>query len=104
MPQPLQLREMTEADLPIFFEHLQDPAARHMAAFTAPNPGDRQAFQEKWAAIVADASLKRTILWDGRPVGYVNSFLRQGKLEVCYWIEQAHWGKGVATGALTEFL
>ena len=43
MTNDVLLRDVTEADLPIFFEQ-QDSAANHMAAFTAKDPADRDAF------------------------------------------------------------
>lgn len=47
---------------------------------------------------------KRSILLDGEVVGYLASFQRFGKPEVSYWIDRKHWGKGIATKALSEFL
>ncbi|HKA21153.1 MAG TPA: GNAT family N-acetyltransferase, partial [Blastocatellia bacterium] len=35
MTSDVLLREVTEGDLPIFFEQQRDPAANRMAAFTA---------------------------------------------------------------------
>jgi RimJ/RimL family protein N-acetyltransferase len=93
---------VTEADLPIFFEHQQDPAAFEMAAFT---PRDWDAFTTHWAKILNDESLsKQTILFEGRVVGNVVCFERLGEREVGYWIGREYWGKGIATAALRQFL
>jgi RimJ/RimL family protein N-acetyltransferase len=99
------LRDVEESDLPIFFEHQLDPAANHMAAFTAEEPADRAAFTAHWNKILADGAItKKSILLDGQVAGYVVSFERFGKPEVSYWIGRQYWGQGLATKALSEFL
>jgi RimJ/RimL family protein N-acetyltransferase len=99
------LRDVTEGDLPIFFEHQQDPDANHMAAFTAKDPADRDAFTAHWTKILGDDTITvKTILLDGRVVGHVLSFERFGKPEVSYWLGKEYWGKGIATQALSQFL
>jgi RimJ/RimL family protein N-acetyltransferase len=98
----VELREVVQDDLPVFFEHQADPVATALARF----PGrDRDAFFTHWAAILADpTSLIRTVLLDGRPAGNVMSFERHGHREVGYWIGREHWGHGVATRALAAFV
>ena len=101
------LREVTEGDLPIFFEQQRDPAANRMAAFTAKDPADRVAFTAKWAEILGDESItKRAILFGGQVAGSIGAFVApwSGKLEVTYWIGREFWGKGIATKALAVFL
>lgn len=100
------LRDVTEGDLPIFFEQQPDPAANRMAAFTAKDPADRAAFMAKWAKILGDDSItKRTILFGGQVAGNVSAFAPwSGELEVSYWIGREFWGKGIATKALAVFL
>lgn len=101
----VSLRDVTEADLPILFEYQLDPEANRMAAFTARDPADKDAFMKHWAKILTDHSItKRTIIHDGQVVGSVVRFEQDGKPEVGYWIGREHWGKGIATMALTEFL
>src|SRR5438093_556869 len=48
------LREVAETDLPIFFEHQRDAAANYMAAFTARDPNDKEAFTAHWKRILHD--------------------------------------------------
>lgn len=74
-----------------------------MAAFTSR---DRDAFTAHWTTkILGDETvIKRTVLFDGHVAGNVVSFERFGEREVGYWIGREHWGKGVATRALSEFL
>lgn len=100
------LRDVTEDDLPTFFEHQLDPDASYMVAFTARDPSDRDAFMAHWTRLLADDTItKRTILVvDGRVAGNVVSFEWNGKREVGYWIGKEYWGKGLATRALSEFL
>jgi RimJ/RimL family protein N-acetyltransferase len=99
------LRDVSDDDLPIFFEQQLDPAANHMAAFTAEYPADRDAFTEKWTKILDDDIItKKTILFEGHVAGHVVSFERFGKPEVAYWIGKEFWGKGIATRALSELL
>lgn len=99
------LRDVAESDLPIFFEQQLDPGASHMAAFTARNPADRDAFMARWRRTLGDESIiKRTILFDGRVAGNVVSFELSGEREVGYWIAREYWGKGVATRALSMVL
>lgn len=101
----LALREVEAGDLSIFFEHHQDPTALHMAAFTAKDPADREAFDAHWRKVLADETITtRTILLGGAVAGHVASFVRSGEPEVTYWIGRDHWGKGVATAALSAFL
>jgi RimJ/RimL family protein N-acetyltransferase len=98
----VQLRDVVESDLPYFFEHQRDPDANRMAAFPAR---DRAAFDAHWAKILADESgLKRTVLVDGQVAGNVLSWVSGGDQLVGYWIDRAHWNKGVATRALARFL
>ena len=107
MTSDVLLRDVTEADLPIFFEQQRDPAANQMAAFTAKDPADREAFTAKWAKILGDDTVtKKAILVNGQVAGSVSSFVApwSGQLEVTYWVGREYWGRGIATKALTAFL
>jgi RimJ/RimL family protein N-acetyltransferase len=98
----VRLRDVTEADLPIFFEQQLDPDAVRMAAFPSR---DRDAFDAHWARILADDTvIKKTILLAGHVAGNVVSWEQPGERLVGYWIGKEYWGKGVATRALSEFL
>lgn len=101
----LVLREIEDRDLGVLFEHWTDRDAIRMAAFTPPEPGDRAAFEQRWARLRSDASTtNRVIEVDGRVVGHVASFDLEGQREVTYWIGREDWGRGIATRALREFL
>ena len=96
------LRDVTEADLPIFFEQQLDPDATQMAAFPSR---DRDAFMAHWKKIMGNESnILKTILFNGHVAGNIVSWYQSGEWEVGYWIGKEYWGKGIGTKALTEFL
>jgi RimJ/RimL family protein N-acetyltransferase len=98
----LLLRDVVEADLPVLFEHQIDPAANRMAAFP-PRPWP--AFLDHWGRILQDRSIaKQTIVADGEVAGYVVVFEESERRQIGYWIGRKHWGRGIATNALTHFL
>ena len=73
-----------------------------MAGFPAR---DEEAFMKHWAKILVPmTSVTRTIVLDGRVAGNIGSWEQDGKREVGYWIGREHWGKGVATKALSGLL
>ncbi|HEY9440924.1 MAG TPA: GNAT family N-acetyltransferase, partial [Streptomyces sp.] len=101
----ITLREVRDGDLPLFFAFMSDPEATRMAAFTSEDPTDRAAFNAHWARIRAsDAVLMRTVLADGEVVGNVGVYGSPAEREVTYWIDRAHWGRGLATAALRALL
>ena len=105
MTNTITLRDVIETDLPVFFEHESDLDAVYMAAFTAKDPSDRDAFNAHWKRIMSDPTvIIKTILVDGRVAGSVLSYEDEGKPEVSYWIGREFWGKCIATAALKEFL
>lgn len=103
--QRVLLRAATAADVPIFFEHQQDPVARHMAAFAPADAADRSGYLAHWNHILNDRmNLARTILYDQQVAGHILGFELFGKRTVGYWVGRDYWGKGVATQALAQFL
>jgi RimJ/RimL family protein N-acetyltransferase len=98
----VDLRDVTEDDLPILFEYQLDPVAADMAAFPAR---EQDVFMAHWTKIMADETvITRAVLVGGQVAGDIVSFERLGLREVGYWIGRDHWGKGVATEALSAFL
>jgi RimJ/RimL family protein N-acetyltransferase len=96
------LRDVTSADLPIFYQHQHDPEAANMAGFPSR---EWEPFIAHWNKILLnDTILKKTIIVDGEVAGNIVSFIQEGEREVGYWIGREHWGKGVATQALRQFL
>ena len=105
MTSEVVLRDVSNADLAVFFEQQLDPVANHMAAFTSRDPTDRDAFDAHWAKIIGnDTVVMKTIVVDGQVVGHVAKYERLGKPEVTYWIGKKYWGQGFATKALSAFL
>ena len=98
----VRLRNVSEADLPVFFEDQRDPIAVAMAGFQSR---DLDAFMAHWTKIMADRTVHmKTALWDGRVAGNVVAFIMNGRREVGYWISRDCWGRGVATRSLRGFL
>jgi RimJ/RimL family protein N-acetyltransferase len=101
------LRSVEDGDLDMLFAQQLDPEANRMAAFTSPNPSDRHAFDARWRRIRGDVdSVVRAIVADGEVAGSILRW-RDPHLpgpEVSYWLGREHWGKGIATGALEQFL
>jgi RimJ/RimL family protein N-acetyltransferase len=94
----IQLRDVIESDLPIFFEQQLDHDANHMAAFTAADPTDEMAFRSHWVTILRDeTTTNRTITVNSAVAGHIASFDQDGKREITYWIGKPFWGRGVAT-------
>jgi RimJ/RimL family protein N-acetyltransferase len=76
-----------------------------MAAFTAKDPTDRQAFDAHWEKILADKGITiLTILYDGKVAGSVLCHAWGGEPEISYWLGRKFWGKGIATQGLALFL
>ncbi|MEV8449348.1 GNAT family N-acetyltransferase [Streptomyces parvus] len=102
----VSLRAVEDADLPLFFAWMSDPDATRVAAFTPKDPTDRAAFDAHWARIRSGSGgvVMRTAVADGVVVGHVGAYGEAGDRQVTYWIDRAHWGRGLATAALRAFL
>lgn len=101
-PYDVTLRDVTVADLPIFFDHQLDPDATAMAAF---HSRDKETFMAHWQKAMNDETVTlKTILYNGQVAGNVVSFVDADKTYVGYWLGKEFWGKGIATRALAEFL
>jgi RimJ/RimL family protein N-acetyltransferase len=102
MPRSVSLRVVREDDLPIFLQHQADPDANRMANFEARDP---ETFMAHWTRILRDETVVvRTIEFGGRVAGNIVTWEHDGERDVGYWIGREHWGKGVATAALSAFL
>jgi RimJ/RimL family protein N-acetyltransferase len=99
------LRGLEDADLDTLFEFMRDPESVWLAAFTAEDPDDREAFDAHMRKIRANPEvINQVILGDGRVVGSIASFVMEGDTEITYWIDRAVWGQGVAGRALALLL
>jgi RimJ/RimL family protein N-acetyltransferase len=98
----IELREVIESDLPIFFENQRDPESVAMVGLPSR---DHDAFVAHWAKVRANPeNMVRTILFDDQVAGNVLSFTMEDKRWVGYWLGREFWGKGIATQALAAYL
>lgn len=101
----IELRDVEDADYAIFFEHRSDEGAARMAAFgTKSASASEMAARLKKSVAEGTTTCLKTVLHETAVIGLVAVFLNEGKPEVTYWIARSHWGRGVATAALTRLL
>ncbi|MEU4745361.1 GNAT family N-acetyltransferase [Actinosynnema sp. NPDC023658] len=99
------LRSVEDSDLDALFEQMRDPESVRMAAFTAKDPDDREAFDAHMARLRASPDITlRAVTLDGDLVGSIGCFVVEGDTEITYWIDRSFWGRGVAGEALAQFL
>src|SRR3982751_6296819 len=98
------LREVTQEDLPIFFEHQLDAEATRMAAFPSR---DRDAFMAHWARIMSsetnETGILNTILADGTVAGNVVYWEAAGEPNIAYWLGKKTLGEGVGNAGPAQF-
>jgi|SRR5579885_1362921 len=101
----VSLRPIEDRDLDEIFQQTADPESIRMAAFTAEDQSDRRAFLDRMSRVRTDrGTWNRIIDADGVVAGTIAFFRVDGQAEVTYWIDRAHWGKGIATAALQMLL
>ena len=101
----LQLRPTVPADLDTLFDHQAHEGALHMAAFTAKDPWDRAAYRKKWLGLLQDPTIHAQSIWrQATLLGTVVKFEMEGQAELTYAIDPAHWGQGIASWAVQQFL
>jgi RimJ/RimL family protein N-acetyltransferase len=99
------LRPIDDSDLDALFDQMRDPESVQMAAFTATDPNDREAFDAHISKVRTSPDVTmRAVEREGRLVGSIASFVVEGDTEITYWIDRAVWGQGVAGQALALFL
>jgi RimJ/RimL family protein N-acetyltransferase len=99
------LRPIDDSDLDALFDQMRDPESVQMAAFTAKDPNDREAFDAHMSKVRASPdNTTRVVIRDGRLVGSIAAFVMDGNTEVTYWIDRSVWGQGVASQALALLL
>jgi RimJ/RimL family protein N-acetyltransferase len=96
------LREARDEDLAVLFEQWADPVAAHMAAFTAPDHMDRDAFERRWSRLRVDGTvIARAIVVDCEVAGTIGSWGDRDEREVTYSIGRSYWGRGSRPGPST---
>lgn len=63
MAEQIALRPITTGDLPILFEQQREPEAIWMAAFTAKDPSDWEAFSAHLAKVLTDPGVTSGLSW-----------------------------------------
>jgi RimJ/RimL family protein N-acetyltransferase len=101
----VSLRPLEDRDLDRIYQQATDPESVRMAAFTAEDQTDRRAFLNRVSRLRTDTSVSyRVIDVDGAVAGTISSFRIDSQPEVTYWVDRAHWGKGIASAALQILL
>lgn len=104
----IELREVHDDDLRLFFEYLQDPHAQSMAASTFEDYNDPQAFTSYWSKLRknTEATVRAiTLAGDSNQVaGHISVAPNGNGVQVRYWVDRSMWGQGIATSALRAIL
>ena len=101
----VSLRPLEDRDLGALYEQATDPESIRMAAFTPEDQTDRSAFLKRASRLRADTSVLHLVIdVDGAAAGTIGFFRIDGRPEVTYWVDRAHWGKGIASAALRMLL
>src|SRR5437870_1775904 len=96
------LREVTQEDLPIFFEHQLDAEATRMAAFPSR---DRDGFMAHWARIMSnETGILNTILADDTVAATSSIGKRRGSRTSATGSARHIGGRGLLVRALAQFL
>ncbi len=69
------LKDTKESDLDTLFQFQLDEDANYLAAFTAKDPTDKEAYIEKWVKLLFDKTIRlKTILYQDKIVGSIAKF------------------------------
>jgi len=98
----VRLRPIELGDLNALFAMQVDPESNAMAVTI---PRTQETFYEHWLlSLQQDDVTPRAILLDETFVGYISCFLINDAMNLGYWIDRTHWGKGIATRAVQLIL
>ena len=98
----VSLRDVTDDDVAVFFEHQRDPVAVEMAAITSRA---REEHLAHWQKVRSDETITlRSVVLDDQVAGHVACWEEDGLRNVGYAIGRSLWGRGIATAALSQFL
>ena len=100
------LRPVVRADLPALYEFQLEPES---CALAGVNPRSREAFNAVWDKILAgppasDGAIARAIIADGQLAGSIGYFRQDQTDLIGYWIARPHWGRAIASRALSLML
>ncbi|MEV7228569.1 GNAT family protein [Polymorphospora sp. NPDC051019] len=102
-PGDIRLRDVEEADLPVFFEQEHDPEATRRSNFP---PRGRERFMTHWATrVLGDPTVfVQAVTVDGELAGNAVAWWEGDRRFIGYWLGRRFWGRGIGTRALTLFL
>jgi len=101
----ISLRRSIESDLEVFYQNQADEEANLMAAFTSKDPYDKDAYIKKWTRLMTvDSVHMQSILLDDVVVGCVVKFVMGGDSDITYALDKEHWGKGITSEGVKQFL
>ncbi|MCA9275812.1 MAG: GNAT family N-acetyltransferase [Phycisphaerales bacterium] len=99
---PVTLRPANASDIEIFYTHQLDSVSTDLAKVYARS---REAFDAHWDAILSNPNtIARTILYGDEVVGLINTFPVKDERHIGYWIDRAHWGRGIASCAIARMV
>lgn len=102
----IRLRPTTPGDLSALFEIQSEPEGNAMAG---TKPRSREVFFSVWDGHFVNPKINGCVIeiesaGDIELVGSIACFQADGHDCVGYWIAKKHWGKGIASRALSMFL
>jgi ribosomal-protein-alanine N-acetyltransferase len=101
----LKLRKTSLTDLGTFFLFQLNEESNYMAAFTAKDLSDREAYFEKWGRLIADPAIHmQSIEVEGELVGSLLIWLMGDEPQIAYGVGRQYWGRGIASEGLRMFL
>ncbi len=101
----ITLRKTIVEDLKTLFDIQADEKAIYMAAFTAKDPFDEDAYITKWKALLKKEQINMySVLLKDEVIGVVGKYLMEESAEITYAIAKSQWGKGYASKAVSLFL
>jgi len=95
------LRDPISSDFETIFAMTQDPVGNAMSMVY---PLSRELFEQRWSRERGEREVTKTILMGNEVVGKIGSFSVEDETHVGYLIAQAHWGKGIMSEALRQFV
>jgi RimJ/RimL family protein N-acetyltransferase len=99
----VKLRDVVDSDFTAFFALQRDEEAARMAGFGTRDP-DAGELAARWSRVRAEGTTQKAILVGEEVVGFAATFLLEGRPQVTYWVARSHWGRGIATEALSQLL
>lgn len=106
MSEDVQLRDVQETDLEVFYQQQLDPIAAERARFPSR---DRERFMTHWHTRVLGnpTGFYQTVAVDGAVAGNIVAWWyepEEDKRYTGYWFGREFWGRGIGSRAMMLFL